>query len=175
MKTKIRTTIVLLIISIFIMTLLSACTNPYDKVTEEDEKTILFVMSISSINMMGNGSNTCLCIDNMGNIYKWNSDKKIAEGIESKEIFECEIVNQISAEEVIDAYGNLCKMDEELFFISTHEEELATDRIIYYYGIRYMEGEAEIMRIGDGQHYTENRHAEDIVEWMNSWDWKSYL
>lgn len=174
MKYKLKIYTVLLLICIFTMTLLSGCSSPYDKITEEDEKKILFYVYVHPSPVHENDTSVSLLADNVGNIYKWYSDKKLVEAIESNEVFECEIVGQVSADEVIDAYSNLCKIDEELFFYSTHEPEGEEERCVSYYGIRYMEGEAEIMRLGDDHTYTENSHAEEIVDFLETWDWREY-
>lgn len=175
MKYKLKKSILFIIISIFIMTLLSACAGSYDKVTVDGEKRILFIMCIGPDGMDYNGRNTYLFADNMGNVYKCYPDKKLVEVIENKEVFECEIVGQVSADEVIEAYSDLCKIDEELFFYSTNEQELESDRFVSYYGVRYIEGEAEIMRLGGDHSYTENPYAEEIADFLETWDWREYL
>ena len=116
----------------------------------------------------------CLVADNVGNIYKWYPDKKLVEAIDNNEIFECEIVGQVPADEIIDAYNDLCKIDEELFFYATHEPEEEEERCVSYSGIRYMDDEAEVMRLGDDHTYTENTYAEEITDFLETWDWREY-
>ena len=175
MKYKLKIYTVLLLICILTITLLSGCASPYDKLTEEDEKKILFVMYIERNSIAENGKGTCLCADNRGNIYKWCPDKKIVEAIESNEIFECEIVGHIPVDEVIEAYGDLCQIDEELFFFGRNVGGTEMDPYISFSGVRYIEGKIELIDVGDSDYYSENRYAKDIVDWMETWDWREYL
>ena len=165
---------VFFIIALACVLLASACSSPYDKITEEDEKTILFYVYVHPSPVHENDRPVLLLADNVGNIYKWYSDKKLVEAIESNEVFESEIVGQVSADEVIDAYNNLCKIDEELFFYATQEFEEPEGRCVSYSGIRYMEGEVEIMHLGDDHSYTENAYAEKITDFLEAWDWREY-
>ena len=94
------------------------------------------------------------------------------EAIENGEIWEGDILGKVPADEAINYYHKLCKIDEELYFYQRDIFETGMEVYNYYYGVRYIDGEAEILRIGHDTSYTENKYAESIVEWMKEWEYE---
>ena len=161
---------VLITACVLITILLSSC-SPYDKVTQKDERTVLFVITIGQDPVSGYDSNNVIFVDNSGNIYIVPLQNKLHESIENGAIWEGDIVGKVPANEAKSYYHKLCKIDEELFFYSREGGGTGMEVYNYYYGVRYIDGEAEILRIGHDTSYTENKYAESIVEWMKEWEY----
>ncbi|MBQ8247300.1 MAG: hypothetical protein IJZ42_09210 [Lachnospiraceae bacterium] len=161
----------LIIASVLIAIFLNSC-NPYDRVTQKDEKTVLFIIAEGQNPMSDYEKNRFLCVDNNGDIYELYPQNMLDEAIENGEIWEGDILGKVPADEAINYYHKLCKIDEELFFY--HRESGGTGMEVYdfYFGVRYIDGEAEILRIGHDESYTENKYAESIVEWMKEWEYE---
>jgi len=161
---------VLIAISVIIAILLSSY-GPYDRVTQRDERTVLFVITIGQDPVSGYDSNNVIFVDNSGNIFIVPLQNKLHESIENGAIWEGDIVGKVPANEAKSYYHKLCKIDEELFFYSREGGGTGMEVYNYYYGVRYIDGEAEILRIGHDTSYTENKYAESIVEWMKEWEY----
>ena len=144
--------------------LATACNNPYDKITEEEEKTILFFFTATLYQ-----KTILTAVDNKGNIYITEAAETVESMIENGDFYDVNIEQQISAAEVISNYKKLCKIDEELYFYGKDEPHTELEPMIYYYGVRYINGEMEILNIGGCENYTENQYAEEIVSWMEEW------
>ncbi len=177
MNKKRKKTIIFIIASVLITAcvlitiVLSSC-SPYDRVTQKDEKTVLFIIAEGQNPMSDYEKNRFLCVDNNGDIYELYPRNMLDEAIENGEIWEGDIVGKVPADEVKSYYYKLCKIDEELFFHSREVDGSGMEVYNYYYGVRYIDGEAEILRIGHDTSYTENKYAESIVEWMKEWEYE---
>ena len=157
----------LIIASVLIAIFLNSC-NPYDRVTQKDEKTVLFYMYIES-EWISNYK--IVFVDNTGKIYEIYPEKPLDELISSKEIWEGNIIGEVSSKEVMEYYNKLRKTDEELFFYGRNEGGTEMEVYIAYHGVRYVEDKIEIIYLGDSDYYTENKYAESIVEWMKEWEY----
>ena len=161
---------VLIAISVIIAILLSSY-GPYDRVTQRDERTVLFIIAVEKNPMSDYEKNRFLCVDNNGDIYELYPRNMLDEAIENGEIWEGDIVGKVPADEVMSYYHKLCKIDEELFFYSREGGGTGMEIYNFYFGVRYIDGKAEILRIGHDESYTENKYAESIVEWMKEWEY----
>ena len=177
MNNRKKKTIIFIIVSVLITAcvlitiLLSSC-SPYDRVTQRDERTVLFVITIGQDPVSGYDNNNVIFVDNSGNIYIVPLQNKLHESIENGAIWEGDIVGKVPANEAMSYYYKLCKIDEELYFYQRDIFETGMEVYNYYYGVRYIDGEAEILRIGHDTSYTENKYAESIVEWMKEWEYE---
>ena len=162
---------VLIAISVIIAILLSSY-EPYDRVTQRDERTVLFIISIGPDFMSGYDSDDVIFVDNSGNIYRVPIKNKIAESIENGEIWEGDIVGEVPANEAMSYYHKLCKIEEELSFYVSNEVGSETGVYYFFYGVRYIDSKVEIVDIGRSESYTENKYAESIVEWMKEWEYE---
>ncbi len=162
---------VLIAISVIIAILLSSY-GPYDRVTQRDERTVLFVITIGQDPVSGYDSNNVIFVDNSGNIYIVPLQNKLAESIANGEIWEGDIVGEVPADEAMSYYYKLCKINEELFFYYREGGGIGMEVYYFYYGIRYVNGKVEIVDIGSSDYYTENKYAESIVEWMKEWEYE---
>lgn len=165
MKRKIEKFLTVLLMCIFVTIVLSACNTPYEKITEEEEKTILFFSTATLYQ-----KTILTAVDNKGNMYITEATETVESMIENGDFFDVNIEQQISAAEVISNYNKLCKIDEELYFYGKDEPHTELEPMIYYYGVRYINGKMEILNIGSCENYTENQYAEEIVSWMEEWD-----
>ena len=160
-----------LIVASVLMIILLSPYGPYDRVTQKDEKTVLFIIAEGQNPMSDYEKNRFLCVDNNGDIYELYPRNMLDEAIENGEIWEGDILGKVPADEVIDYYHKLCKIDEDLFFNSREVDGSGMEVYNFYFGVRYIDGEAEILRIGHDESYTENKYAESIVEWMKEWEY----
>ena len=158
---------VLIAISVIIAILLSSY-GPYDRVTQKDERTVLFYMYIESELI---SDYKIVFVDNTGSIYEIYPEKPLDELISSKEIWEGNIVGEVPSNEAISYYHKLCKIDEELFFYHRESSGSGMEAYIAYHGVRYAGDKMEKVELGDSGYYTENKYAESIVEWMKEWEY----
>ena len=170
-KTIVFIIVGVLIVASVLMAILLSSYGPYDRVTQKDEKTVLFIIAEGQNPMSDYEKNRFLCVDNNGDIYELYPRNMLDEAIENGEIWEGDIVGKVPADEVKSYYYKLCKIDEELFFYNKEGGGCETDVYNTYYGVRYIDGEAEILYIGYDELYTENKYAESIVEWMKEWEY----
>ena len=170
-KTIIFIIVGVLIVASVLMAILLSSYGPYDRVTQKDERTVLFVISIGPDFMSDYDSEDVIFVDNSGNIHRVPIKNKIQESIENGEIWEGDIVGKVPANETMSYYHKLCKINEELFFYYREGGGIGREVYYFYYGIRYVNGKVEIVDIGSSDYYTENKYAESIVEWMKEWEY----
>ena len=173
MNNRKKKTIVFIIASVLItacvlIAILLSFHGPYDRVTQRDEKTVLFYMYIESELI---SDYKIVFVDNTGSIYEIYPEKPLDELISSKEIWEGEKIGEVPVNEAMSYYHKLCKIDEELFFYNIEGGGTGMEAYIVYHGIRYTNGKVEIVDIGSSELYTENKYAESIVEWMKEWEY----
>ena len=160
-----------LIVASVLMIILLSSYGPYDSVTLKDEKTVLFIIAEGQNPMSDYEKTKFLCVDNNGDIYELYPQNMLDEAIENGEIWEGDIVGKVPANEVKSYYYKLCKIDEELFFYNKEGGGTGMEIYNHYFGVRYIDGRFEIVRIGYDPTYTENKYAESIVEWMKEWEY----
>ena len=163
---------VFFIIALACVLLASACSSPYDKITEEDEKTILFIITTYHWN---SDTVDIQAIDNTGMIYATSTTGKVLPLIENGEIFDCEIVG--ANEEMLEYYELLRKIGTEVDSVYEEHQNYPEAPDIYYYGILYDDEEMEYVELlyeGGAKRVLDADKAEEIITWMETWDWREY-
>lgn len=148
--------------------LATACNNPYDKITEEDEKVILFVIEEY---YQDSDFLYTRAIDNHGTIYGAFLKRSLRSGIESGEIFEGEVIQ--TDDTVLMYYNMLREIDVEADDIQLDPANYPEAPSIHYYGILYGEEGMEIVELyyyGGDHTILDDENVETIVSWMEEWD-----
>lgn len=147
--------------------LATACNSPYDKITEEEEKVILFVIEEY---YKDSDFLYTRAIDNHGTIYGAFPERSICSGIESGEIFEGEVIQ--TDDTVLTYYNMLREIDVEADDIQLDPANYPEAPSIHYYGILYGEEGMEIVELyyyGGDHTILDDENVETIVSWMEEW------
>lgn len=153
--------------------LATACNSPYDKITENDDNIIICMVEYYTFE----GKQYIQALDNKGNVYEVaNINVSSQEYIDSGEIFNCEISQQLGLNDVEAYYELLCNVNDKKEMERVSEGGHDEEPYVAYYGIRYKEGNVEKILLWQGgvdEHILQDQYAKEIVEWMKSWAWKT--
>ena len=167
MKKK-KIIIIAILASLLLVILLIICIKIYNSNSTETEKKILFAMTITDA-----AENTeTIYVDSAGQLYSSFSEQKIITEIESGTIFQEKVVGHVSKSKLDNHYDKFCQLDEDMHFYGRNEGGHEFEDYFAFYGIKYNNGEPELIDLGDTTYYAEDPDAEDIVQWMKKWNYR---
>ena len=160
-------TIIILLVTIFLMQF-----NRYKTISEMQEPTILFVRTARE--WQSEGEYRIKALDNQGNIYYLYTNRSLEKVLNEGLLTEEHIVSKIPADEIETYYDMVCDMRNNRAQILVNDEGIPEATEYYYYGVRYAEKEVDMVEIyytGIGSVINESEHAEEVLEWMYTWEW----
>ncbi len=156
------------LISLLLIILLTICIKIYNSNFAETEIRILFAMTITD---EANNTET-IYVDSAGKLYSSFSEQKIVAEIKSGTIFQEKVVGHVSKSKLNNHYDKFCQIDEDMYFYGRNEGGHEYEDYFAFYGVKYNNGEPELIDLGDSTYYADDPDAEDIVQWMKKWNYR---
>lgn len=164
--TGIITVIIISLVTIFLMQF-----NRYKTISEMQEPTILFVRTARE--WQSEGEYRIKALDNQGNIYYLYTNRSLEKVLNEGLLTEEHIVSKIPADEIEIYYDMVCDMRNNRAQILVNDEGIPEATEYYYYGVRYLENEIDMVEIyytGIGSVINESEHAKEVLDWMSTWE-----
>ena len=164
--------IILLIFCFSLLIISMGCNSP-SGITEDDEPTILFVMSEFVSDKEGKA---IIYVDNKGNIYYDYIHEPLLTMLEEDRYVFGEIVGHVPSEEAIRYYNKFCNISEDarLEHVDTSGAAMIGTRQNFY-GLTYGETEIETVRLwcyGSVVNILNDEDAKEVILWIDSWEWE---
>lgn len=161
---------VIIIITISLVTISLMQFNRYKTISEMQEPTILFVRTARE--WQSEGEYRIKALDNQGNIYYLYTNRSLEKVLNEGLLTEEHIVSKIPADEIETYYDMVCDMKMENAYKRIDGDYIPEATDYYYYGIRYHNEEFDLIEVYNTYgRINESEHAEEVLEWMYTWQW----